>query len=1034
VIAFAGDALICVFMDLDELPTSPAHSSSGSGNNRPKDRKEINCCYRALQCANVLKDHRTDQLSAHIGVSFGEMKMALLGGLNEQWVYLMNGECVSELAACIESAGSQEIAATRECYAQAILFEPPEEEIDEDTANTPAYKSLTAGMKKNVNRKIDLTVLDDRSMHSHEDDDKPLIRMHPVADPRIVLIDYIDPRVFHREPSTFFRRMESNLNAKVKSSRHLQFTKMGEERDKQKVIENAALFVPRPILSAIYSEALDHIGELRHVTTAFVSLDSYDPKKNSDPCTLQPFFLLAQRVLQEAGGFLRQFLVDDKGCVFIAMWGMPSFTYSNNASRALYCAVAISMGVAALGHKVSIGITTGNVFCGTVGAPERRDYAGIGTDVNMAARLMGKAHGRVLLDVKTYHNLNEKTRKLLTTAEEMKLKGSDIPVTPYQYSADHVPTIEGAEDHHDHAILRRPVKTLLGIQIDKISNSKTAAGTDASRKRHSFFTLVIGPPGTGKSTAVEYFRHSARKRNIPCFFIKARPGHEGVPYGLMRELFMELVGEHNFIGEEQQRSVLMTLIDQAYANRSVDERKKAMFSLEIVMGVDWGKSNRKVGSFTTVVTDAMNSSKKIRALVDGATGSKPFASLQDITEDVPQEDVIMPLPSDKHAAAQEARVASPFENLLIDSSMTHFRPLGDMAFYNVLNVLLKNRRVAIIIEDAHFCDELSWTELALILNGRELEVSVLLTMRSNTIKAAQGPNTASNTHSFAIPSNPHSYGSFSQAPDSPYSNGTVVTGMNSQVMNGGNSRPGHRNSVLVNAISNSVSVSRSISISQDGGAPVTGSPKTGLVPISPHPTGTLRTSSNDANEGASRYGLKNQSSAALLAILGHERATVIEMTGLAEGEVREVLLHTLEVSHVSQNLVKLVFDVSSGNAYWCKAIANFIKERGVGELEDAIQKGDSPHQALKVLILMRMEKLDVDHQLVLKNAAIIGDEFSERMLQHVLPARIQAAIPESLDLLAEHGFIFCVEEFPETIFAFQNELIRETLYELMPPK
>ncbi len=27
-------------------------------------------------------------------------------------------------------------------------------------------------------------------------------------------------------------------------------------------------------------------------------------------------------------------------------------------------------------HKVSIGVTTGNVFCGTIGATERKDYAG----------------------------------------------------------------------------------------------------------------------------------------------------------------------------------------------------------------------------------------------------------------------------------------------------------------------------------------------------------------------------------------------------------------------------------------------------------------------------------------------------------------------------------------------------------------------------------------------------------------------------------------------------------------------------------
>jgi hypothetical protein len=432
------------------------------------------------------------------------------------------------------------------------------------------------------------------------------------------------------------------------------------------------------------------------------------------------------------------------------------------------------------------------------------------------------------------------------------------------------------------------------------------------------------------------------------------------------------------------------------------------------------------------VQDVIHSSRKLKDLtarqLEHQQGAKAeFANLSDIHEDGSvhgTEDLVAPLPRDRHAHLTE----SPYENMLFDSSMTHLRQPGDMSFYNILCVLLKNRRVAIILEDAHFCDELSWTELNLILNGRELELSVLLTMRSNTIKAAQATGSGSlAAHSFAATN----YGSFSQ-PDG----GGVGHTVSSPALAGGGRvggemsvrTNGHRNSVLVNAISTSVSVSRSISVD----SAVMASPKVGASMPSP---AALRSVSGELVEGgASRFGLKAQCSPALLSILGHERATVIEMTGLAEAEVREVLLHTLKVVHVSQNLVRLVFDVSSGNAYWCKAIANFIKERGVKELEDAIQKGDSPHQALKVLILMRMEKLDVDHQMVLKNAAIIGDEFSVSMLLHVLPARIQAVLHESLDLLAEHGFIFCMEEHPEVIFSFQNELIRETLYELMPPR
>lgn len=59
VIAFAGDALICAFRN-----TSEGISES---------------CFRALQCAHVLRQHKTAYLSTHIGVTCGEMQIALLG-------------------------------------------------------------------------------------------------------------------------------------------------------------------------------------------------------------------------------------------------------------------------------------------------------------------------------------------------------------------------------------------------------------------------------------------------------------------------------------------------------------------------------------------------------------------------------------------------------------------------------------------------------------------------------------------------------------------------------------------------------------------------------------------------------------------------------------------------------------------------------------------------------------------------------------------------------------------------------------------
>lgn len=86
VIAFAGDALICVFTDL-EKPVSLSTPSPSILPPKPiKGSNSVrNCCFRAMQCAAILKNHEasstmtTMSLSTHIGLSYGDMKMAFLG-------------------------------------------------------------------------------------------------------------------------------------------------------------------------------------------------------------------------------------------------------------------------------------------------------------------------------------------------------------------------------------------------------------------------------------------------------------------------------------------------------------------------------------------------------------------------------------------------------------------------------------------------------------------------------------------------------------------------------------------------------------------------------------------------------------------------------------------------------------------------------------------------------------------------------------------------------------------------------------------
>jgi predicted ATPase len=104
----------------------------------------------------------------------------------------------------------------------------------------------------------------------------------------------------------------------------------------------------------------------------------------------------------------------------------------------------------------------------------------------------------------------------------------------------------------------------------------------------------------------------------------------------------------------------------------------------------------------------------------------------------------------------------------------------------------------------------------------------------------------------------------------------------------------------------------------------------------------------------------------------------------------------------------------------------------VTELEKTVQ--NKQNNPLRVLILCRMENLTMEQQLILKYASIIGNEFKIEMLRAILPDKIKCILTESLELLADNGFIVCLEETPGAIYEFQNELIQTTLYELMPPR
>jgi class 3 adenylate cyclase len=182
---------------------------------------------------------------------------------------------------------------------------------------------------------------------------------------------------------------------------------------------------------------------MREVTTLFASVVGVDlggPLGHSQRC-----FACVQRAVYAYGGSVNKLLVDDKGTLVVAIFGLPPTVHPDAPSRAVAAAFlllellhglnhaeaaptsaadaapralaaslawrlstgggdaqAAKAGASRLRVTARIGITTARTFCGVIGSKDRREFTVMGDSVNLAARLMASC-GLVRLDPQGDH-------------------------------------------------------------------------------------------------------------------------------------------------------------------------------------------------------------------------------------------------------------------------------------------------------------------------------------------------------------------------------------------------------------------------------------------------------------------------------------------------------------------------------------------------------------------------------------------------------------------------------------------------------
>ncbi|MBO9448737.1 HAMP domain-containing protein [Tropicibacter sp. R16_0] len=197
-------------------------------------------------------------------------------------------------------------------------------------------------------------------------------------------------------------------------------------------------FVSHGTMSAIQkaeTEGMERGGERRKISVIFTDIRGYTEFSERVPPevvieVLNQYFDVQADIVTEFGGDVDKFIGDALVAVFEG---------DDMELRAVECAVGITHAMARLLEQhpehnlhVGIGVASGEVVMGAMGARDRMDFTVLGSTVNLSARLCSKAEpDQVLVDQTTRDAALDRNGVTFEALDPIPLKGYADPVPAF---------------------------------------------------------------------------------------------------------------------------------------------------------------------------------------------------------------------------------------------------------------------------------------------------------------------------------------------------------------------------------------------------------------------------------------------------------------------------------------------------------------------------------------------------------------------------------------------------------------------------
>ncbi len=221
--------------------------------------------------------------------------------------------------------------------------------------------------------------------------------------------------------------------------------------ERERILQTFGRVVEPVVRDRLLAGDLRGEGEVRTASILFCDLRDFTTfAERTAPRelvrTLNQFFTTMTTWARACDGFVNKFIGDGLLVVFGLLEDDPSRGPATGAAAALRCALGMREKLAqlnedrvALGHPplgVKIGVHTGPVVAGTIGAADRHEYTVVGDTVNVAARLeeLCRDHGCEVIVSGATWDLARAGGAALPEAmsDAVVLRGRDEPVRVYR--------------------------------------------------------------------------------------------------------------------------------------------------------------------------------------------------------------------------------------------------------------------------------------------------------------------------------------------------------------------------------------------------------------------------------------------------------------------------------------------------------------------------------------------------------------------------------------------------------------------------